>query len=183
MVRRRGRGCLCQGTRMPLFLFCSTLFWSHLERSQSLHTDPSGAKSPSQQSRGGEPAEAVSEPGSRVGCCTSGRASCALQPWIWGEPPTAGSSQGPGGHQCPGRLPGKSNPCLGLLFQARLSGWPYCHLGPVAELIPSTGTMSMCLCPRSQQLCGAGAVTDYPRFTDEETEVRVELYPDLRAPK
>lgn len=102
VVQRQGTGCLCRGTRMPLFLFRSTLFWSHLERSQSLHTDPSGAKSPSQQSRGGEPAEAISEPGSRVGCCISGRASCALQPWIWGEPPTAGSSQGPGGHWCPG---------------------------------------------------------------------------------
>lgn len=158
MVQRRGTGCLCQGTRMPLFLFRSTLFWGHLERSQSLHTDPSGAKSPSQQSRGGEPAEAISEPGSRVGCCISGRASCTLQHRIWGEPPTAGSGQGPGGHQCPGRLPGKSKPCLGLLFQARLSGWPYDHLGPVAELIPSTGTMSMRLRPRSQQLCRAGAM-------------------------
>lgn len=54
VVQHRGAGFLCQGIRMPLFLFRTTLFWSHLERSQSLHTDPSGAKSPGQQSRGGE---------------------------------------------------------------------------------------------------------------------------------
>lgn len=160
MVQDRGAGCLCRETRMLLFLFHSTLFWSHLERSQSLHTDPSGAKSPGQQSRGGELQKPFQSPAPELAA-----AFPAVPRVLWDlgsggtDPREPGSSQGLGGQRCPGAASWEIQTLPGAALPARLSGRPHDHLGPVAGPIPSTGTMSMlCLRPRSQQLYKAGAV-------------------------
>lgn len=118
MVQDRGVGCLCRETRMPLFLFHSTLFWSHLERSQSLHTDPSGAKSPGQQSRGGELQKPFRSPAPELAAAFLPCLVCSGALDLGGQiQESQGAARDWVDSGALGRLPGKSKPFLGLLFQ------------------------------------------------------------------
>lgn len=104
-----GRGCCCSFSMVHYL--GSILRWS-----QSLCTEPSVPGASANRAEAGESAEAISEPGSCVGCCISGSASCALEPWNWGSLRRERTARDWVDSTVPGQLPGKSGPCLELLF-------------------------------------------------------------------
>ena len=147
----RGQGCRCSFSAVHYFgaILKGPKACTLIHRVQRAPASRAEAESLQKPSRSLAPELAAALPAVPRVLCSLGSG---------GSPRRQGAARDRVDTSAPGRLPRKSKPCLGLLFQARLSGWPYGHLGPVAELIPSTGTMSMCLHPQSQQLCRAGAV-------------------------